>query len=72
MSSKTTPAPFSVRLRTLRREAGLTQRALAEAAGLSPNYVARLERGELAPSLDTAARLAGALGVEVPDFFAAG
>ena len=42
-----------------------TQAQLAEAARLSANYVARLERGELGPSFFVANRLAGALGVEV-------
>jgi ribosome-binding protein aMBF1 (putative translation factor) len=42
-----------------------TQAQLAEAARLSANYVARLERGELGPSFFVANRLADALGIEV-------
>lgn len=42
-----------------------TQAALAEHAGLSPNYVARLERGELGPSLFVARRIAEALGISI-------
>lgn len=38
---------------------------LAEAAGLSSNYVARLERGELGPSLFVACKLAEAFGLNV-------
>src|SRR5688500_155867 len=38
-------------IRRARQEHGWTQAFLAEQAGLSPNYVARLERGELGPSL---------------------
>jgi len=34
-------------------------------AGLSPNYVARLERGELGPSLFVANQLCEALGIDV-------
>jgi transcriptional regulator with XRE-family HTH domain len=38
---------------------------LAEAAGLSPNYIARLERGELGPSFYVASQLSEALRVSV-------
>jgi len=38
---------------------------LAEQAGLSPNYVARLERGELGPSLFVANRICGALTIQL-------
>jgi predicted ATPase/DNA-binding XRE family transcriptional regulator len=38
-------APFGVRLRDLRKAAGLTQEELALRAGLSPNAVGSLERG---------------------------
>lgn len=44
---------------------GWTQARLAEVAGLSPNYVARLERGELGPSLFVANQLCEALGIDV-------
>jgi UDP-N-acetylglucosamine 1-carboxyvinyltransferase len=50
------------RIRLARQQKGWTQVELAEAAGLSSNYVARLERGELGASLFVAARLAEALG----------
>jgi transcriptional regulator with XRE-family HTH domain len=72
MPSKSPPAPFAARLAALRRGAGLSQRRLADAAGLSVNYVARLERGERAPSWGTVQALAAALGVEVGAFAAAG
>jgi transcriptional regulator with XRE-family HTH domain len=35
-------------LRRLRTQAGLTQRTLAQALGMTTNYIARLERGEVA------------------------
>ncbi len=53
------------RLRNARQSRGWTQVELAEAATLSSNYVARLERGELGPSLFVACKLAEALGVTV-------
>ena len=50
-------------IRSARQERGWTQAQLAEGADLSVNYVARLERGELGPSLFVASRLANALGM---------
>ncbi len=51
------------RIRVARQHKGWTQVELADAAGLSSNYVARLERGELGASLFVAMRLAEALGI---------
>ena len=51
------------RIRVARQHKGWTQVELAEAAGLSSNYVARLERGELGASLFVAMRIAEALGI---------
>jgi len=52
-------------IRRARQEHGWTQAFLAEQAGLSPNYVARLERGELGPSLFVASRICEALSIEI-------
>jgi transcriptional regulator with XRE-family HTH domain len=52
-------------VRRARQALGWTQAQLAEAAGFSPNYIARLERGELGPSLFVASQLCIALGIEV-------
>ena len=57
------------RLRVLRQERGLSQRALAERADLSPNAVSLIERDEISPSVATLQRLAGALGVKMSYFF---
>ena len=63
------PAAFAAgvgeAVRRARQERGWTQKELAERAGLSPNYVARLERGELGPSLYVASELCAALGIDV-------
>ncbi len=60
---------FAVRVgEVIRRERQLrkwTQAVVAEQAGLSPNYVARLERGELGPSLFVARRICEALGISL-------
>lgn len=50
----------------------MTQVQIAERAGLSSNYVARLERGELGPSLFVATRLAEALEVSVDQLVSGG
>lgn len=57
------------RVRELRRERGLTQEAFAEKLQmLTPNY-ARIEQGRANVTVDTLARVARALGVEVVDLF---
>lgn len=52
-----------------REERGMTQRALAEAAGISPSMLNEVEKGKRAPSLPTARALAEALGVGLDDLF---
>jgi transcriptional regulator with XRE-family HTH domain len=52
-------------VRRSRQAHGWTQAQLAEHAGFSPNYIARLERGELGPSLFVATQLCEALGIDV-------
>ena len=67
MTSDETPG-FGHRLRRLRAAAGLSQEALAEAAGLSARAVRALEAGErVTPHRDTVRLLAGALGLSAPE-----
>jgi ribosome-binding protein aMBF1 (putative translation factor) len=54
-------------VRRARQSHGWTQAELAERAGFSSNYVARLERGELGPSLFVAHRLCDTLGIDVSE-----
>ncbi|MGO9056095.1 MAG: helix-turn-helix domain-containing protein [Candidatus Binataceae bacterium] len=49
-------------IRQHRIRKGLSQEALAESAGIHHTYVSLLERGKCRPTVDVAARLAGALG----------
>jgi transcriptional regulator with XRE-family HTH domain len=56
-------ATFGQRLRAAREAAGLSQARLADAAGMHPNAVARLERGERHPSWHTVQLLATALDI---------
>lgn len=53
---------FPARLRTLREAAGLKRYQLDQAAGLSAGAVSALEKGRNAPTLETARKLAAALG----------
>jgi len=57
------------RLRSLRKERNLTQRNLAQQAGISVNAVSLIERDEISPSVTTLQSLAGALNVRVSYFF---
>jgi len=52
-------------VRRARQAHGWTQAQLAEAAGFSANYIARLERGELGPSFFVANQLCSTLGIPV-------
>lgn len=60
---------FGKRLKTLRRQAGLTQEQLAEATELSVDFISLVERGINAPSFDNLEKLAKALGVSVQELF---
>lgn len=57
------------RLKEIRKTRGLTQEALAEKIDLSPQYLSRLEGGHQSPSLETVARLAEALNLELSELF---
>jgi transcriptional regulator with XRE-family HTH domain len=56
-------AMYGERVRELREEKGMSKRALAEAAGITPKTARRAEREEPV-SLWTARKVAAALGVE--------
>lgn len=57
---------LGARLRLLREERGLTQQALARAAGIATDMVSRLENGHYAsPGLRTLRRIADGLGLPV-------
>jgi transcriptional regulator with XRE-family HTH domain len=62
---------FSVgnKLRSIREERGMSQRELAQKAGVSTNAVSLIERDENSPSVSTLQSLAGALNVKMSYFF---
>lgn len=53
------------RIRSRRRELGLSQEALAHVAGLDRSYVGRIERGEHNLTFTALVRLARAMGCDV-------
>ncbi len=54
-------------IRVYRGYRGLTQKQLAETAGINPVYLSQIETGKRAGSLRTLAAIAEALGVEAGD-----
>lgn len=64
--------PLGPRIRAAREQGGLTLRALAERADLSPSFVSQLERGLVNPSLESLRRIAVALGIPLFELFTDG
>jgi transcriptional regulator with XRE-family HTH domain len=64
-AQQTFVSSFGEAIRRGRLARGWTQATLADESQLSANYIARLERGELGPSLYVAHRIALALGIEI-------
>lgn len=56
-------------VRRLREEKGWTQPRLSVETGLAVSGISQIENGRRNPNAGTLAKLAGALGVEVADFF---
>lgn len=59
----------ATKIREFRGRRGLTQERLAFEAGLNRAYIGYIERGERKPSLETLAKIADALGVELYELF---
>lgn len=57
------------KLRQLRSERNISQRELAQLAGLSPNSISLIERDETSPSVSTLQSLATALNIRMSYFF---
>jgi transcriptional regulator with XRE-family HTH domain len=60
---------FGKQVRARRKARSLTQARLSEAAGLSEEWLRRIERGAGAPSFEALEALAGALSCSVADLF---
>jgi len=61
---------FGPVIRRLRAERGWSQEHLAEQADLNRSYVGEIERGDAMPSLETADKLAQALGTRLSELIA--
>jgi transcriptional regulator with XRE-family HTH domain len=68
MNEQETPN-VGTRLRSIRKQRGLSLRALAELSELSPNTISLIERNVTSPSVSTLHQLAKALGVPITSFF---
>lgn len=60
---------YNEKLRLLRKNAGLTQRQVADAVGVTYRTYQNYEAGASMPAGDTASRLAAALGVSTDTLF---
>lgn len=58
------------RLRLLRKQSGLSGKALAEKAKLVPSQVNKIEHGTANPSIDALERMCDVLGITLGEFFA--
>ncbi len=58
---------FGANLRVMRKDKGLSQDRLANAADIDRSYVGRIERGEVNITLEKAYQLASILGCDVRD-----
>ena len=52
-----------------RERLGISQKELAEKVGISQSFLCDIEQGRSKPSIDTAVRLADALGISDIKFF---
>jgi transcriptional regulator with XRE-family HTH domain len=57
------------RVREARTRRNLTGKRLAELADVTPGFISQIERGQVAPSFATLARISHALGIRVGDLF---
>jgi transcriptional regulator with XRE-family HTH domain len=61
-------ARLGKRIRSRRRELGMTQETLAETIGVSTSFVGHIERGSRKPSITTLVHLANALNTSANEF----
>ncbi|MEB0139409.1 MULTISPECIES: helix-turn-helix transcriptional regulator [unclassified Undibacterium] len=60
---------FGIRIRALRKAAGLSQETFADSCGFDRTYISGIERGKRNPSLSAIEILAEALNVTVVKLF---
>ncbi len=64
------PAKIGITIREHRLQKGLSQGDIEKRTGLLRCYLSRVENGHTVPSLDTLAKIAGALDMPLAQFFA--
>ncbi len=69
LATRSDTPKVGARVRSLRRERGLTIEQLAAATGLTKGFISQLERDRTAPSLSSIARICDALGVRLSHIF---
>ncbi len=62
-------ASFGNRIRAVRSARDLSRETAAEEAGITPNYLGQIERGEKWPTFEVIVKLATALSVSPDTFF---
>lgn len=67
MTDRINQEKIGERIRKIRQDLDITQHALAEELGVSPNYIAMLERGERNPSIHVFAKLAKLSGTSIDE-----
>lgn len=68
--AQTPQAFFAANVARIREQRGLTQEQLGWAAGIHQTAIARIEKGERKPTLDTIFKLAAGLEVPAAELFA--
>ncbi|MFM2480657.1 cupin domain-containing protein [Celerinatantimonas sp. YJH-8] len=61
---------IGARLRTLRKEAGLSQRELARRAGVTNGFISQVEKNQVSPSVASLKKLLTELPLSLAEFFA--
>jgi transcriptional regulator with XRE-family HTH domain len=69
LAARSDAPKVGARVRSHRRERGLTIEQLAAATGLTKGFISQLERDRTAPSLASIARICDALGVRLSHIF---
>ncbi len=60
---------LGLRIKEIRKQRGFSQEKLSEKIGIDAKHLSRIEVGGSFPALNTLAKLAEALNVELKDFF---
>ncbi len=69
MGKKAVPRQLGEKIKSYRKSQRLSQFKLAEAIGINPKYLSRIEVGEAYPSLKTLEKIAVALKVPIKNLF---